>query len=336
MKIMSLFTRPGNEATETVDAMKAMADRLTPKKLPACVATVDDAQRLRSELGRLLDDRPAIGALSKALRDRIAVLDDLLAALRFAMKLRAAAAHLVEDRVTRAKESDRAAAQLEQAEREVRDVDVQLLRLDTRLNALVAEHEASQAAAGAEVSAVEAQLRAAIQAGDEKAELAASEELGRVTARRADDLGLRARLDQTRLARAELQAQRDAREAERVAAKRKRCVAACEVAAVDADAAANRLSLVVLDLVVQRREAAAAGLDNASWQYGTNTITLRVMSAQRAWFTAESDGGKTTDVAVTGPLQRLAHLLANPLPPLGELASPLPDLPALSNALAAA
>ena len=71
-------------------------------------------------------------------------------------------------------------------------------------------------------------------------------------------------------------------------------------------------------------------------RYATNTTTLRVMSAQRAWFTSAAHGAVPADVAVTGRLEELARMLAEPLPPLGELASPLPDLPNLRNALAAA
>lgn len=331
MNLLNLIRTPKDE---TADTLVGLADRLLPKRRPACVATLDDAYALRRDL-QVLDDSATISqATHAAIRDRLRRLDAVIPRLQTAARMRASASRLAEDRAIHTAAVEASTVELASADRRLADVSAQLERVEARLAALNAESEARRAAEVAEFNALEGQVLAAIQAGDEKAEQAASDQLASLTAHRSGDAGLQVRIDQTQRVRDGLAADRDARAAERALAAQRLHGAALEVASLDADATMARAAGVLFDLVIQRAAAVAAGVPNAAVRYSLSPMTIRVMRTGRVWF-ADGPEEASSDVAIDIKLEQLRRMLDEPLPDLAPLATALPEVPDLRAAAAA-
>lgn len=322
MNLLKLFGVP---ADETTNSLTALADKLVPKKLPACVANLHAAYELRRNL-QLVSEVPGVSRETvSAARPRLQILDALIVRMQIAGMMRASALRLSEDR--KRCEGEQAAARqgLAVVGRELADLAPRVQRAEERLSALKAERDAKEAAIAAERAAAEQRLRAAIQAGDERTEESAALDLAQIGPDKTWRESLAVRIDETERVLAGLvQARNDCRARQATLAGELN-MAATLAAAIESDAAMNRLSVALFDLIVQRASTRTThpAVDS---RYGFGDMVLKIHAAGRAWFADSTDADNPAVVRIEDKLERLRRALTDELPDLAVLAQPLPGV----------
>lgn len=302
----------------------ALADRLVPADCP--VSTPEEARALDIELQRIQDLGPSAGVdrdVVAAIRPRRELLSRVYARLNRAARIRtsiaseaADRAHFAQLRVKASEVLDALTSQSTTEQERVKATEERLAKLQASLAALTA-------ATSAQLSAAEDELRAAIGAGNDAAEVEAARRHAGLLDEKNESVVLKLRIVETQRLRDSLAATAARVESERQQALQALRDAEGGAAAVETDAALSRAAFAMLDFGMARNAAIAAGVNNAAIRFAIGGV-FHVARAGRAWYIDSVNQDAPADVIVGQQIDALCSLLASNLPSTMILAERLP------------
>lgn len=312
MKILDLLT--GRKADDAM-TLAHLADALAPASLPAHLATTELCMAYRGAIEDLYESTPPGGDGVRArIGQQRAAVDALIPRLQIADKIRAALAQRASDQSGARKRLATASKTIAAAEAAHREATEKRAAVAARLAELQGAREVIERASADDLNAARERLDAAVLAGDQAQELAASRDVAALQSAQlvpsAEAAALALRIERTAAHLDTLDAAVTTAAATLATTQREQVSAEIELAKAVCDEASDRYALALLSVMRAAGMARQyAFTDITNGLQSLSAATLWVGDHRRTWFDAVDSRVNTGHVHLARVLALIAAVL---------------------------